>query len=59
MKEPYVEELLKDDKIDMIALSTAKFRHPFRHWLRVKYLILKDKTEEIIWKLVNVIRQTL
>jgi hypothetical protein len=56
MKEPHVEELLKDDKIDMIALSTAKFRHPFRHWLRVKYLILKDKTEEMIWKLVNAMR---
>ena len=52
----FIEDLLKEDKIDISALSSARFKHPVQHWVRVKYLITKDKVEEIIWKVINIFR---
>ncbi len=52
----FVEDLLQRNTIDINALSKAKFKHPIRHWFRVKYLIAKDKIEEVAWKIINIFR---
>ena len=36
----FIEDLLQEDEIDIIALSNAKFKHPIKTWLNFKFFLL-------------------
>ena len=52
----FIEDLVKEENIDILALSKAKFRNPVRHWINMKWLNVKDMVEEMVWRAFNFIR---
>jgi len=36
----FVEDLLKEEEIDVIALSKAKFKHPIKTWFNYNMFLL-------------------
>jgi hypothetical protein len=38
----YVEDIVKDEKIDIVELRKAKKKHPISHWFRMQYLKIRD-----------------
>ena len=40
-KQRFVEDIVKDEEIDMEELLNAKFKHPVRHWFKTKYTTIK------------------
>jgi hypothetical protein len=36
----FIEDLLEEDEIDIIALSKAKFKHPIKTWFNYKFFLL-------------------
>jgi len=47
-EEKYVEDLLKEDDIDVIAVLNARFRHPIRTFIRSKLFVFKVNIKEYI-----------
>lgn len=45
-EEKYVEDLLKEKDIDVIAVLNAKFRHPYRTFFRYKFFVFKVNIKE-------------
>lgn len=45
-EEKYVEDLLKEDDIDVIAVLNARFRHPIRTFIRSKLFVFKVNIKE-------------
>jgi hypothetical protein len=41
----YVEDLLEEDEIDVDAVLKAKFRHPIRQWLQVRWFFFWSSLE--------------
>jgi hypothetical protein len=41
-KQRFVEDIVKDEEIDMKELLNAKFKHPIRHWVKTKYTTIKS-----------------
>jgi len=46
--EKYVEDLLKEDDIDVIAVLNARFKHPIRTFIRSKLFVIKVNIKEYI-----------
>ena len=36
----FIEELLQEQEIDIIAFSKAKFKHPIKTWFNFKFFLL-------------------
>jgi hypothetical protein len=47
-EEKYVEDLLKEDDIDVIAVLNARFKHPIRTFIRSKLFVIKVNIKEYI-----------
>ena len=50
-EEKYVEDLLKEKDIDIIAVLNAKFRHPYRTFFYSKLFILKVNLKEYLQRI--------
>ncbi len=40
-KRRFVEDIVKDDEIDIQELLNAKHKHPIQHWIKTKYATVK------------------
>jgi len=47
-EEKYVEDLLNEDDIDVIAVLNARFKHPIRTFIRSKLFVIKVNIKEYI-----------
>jgi hypothetical protein len=37
----FIEDLLQENEIDIVALSKAKFKHPIKTWFNYKFFLLE------------------
>ena len=58
-KQRFVEDIVKDEDIDVKELLSAKHKHPIQHWISVKYTTLKAlaslKFSDLIFDIKNLV----
>ena len=56
-EENYVEDLLNEEDIDVIAVLNARFRHPIRTFIRSKLFVIEVNIKEYMQKFKLFVRR--